>query len=59
VENHPQTRGQGGEKLENMAADSNYPSNFIRNIVAEDVQNHKYGGRVVTRFPPNPTATCT
>lgn len=37
-----------------MAADSNYPSNFIRNIVAEDVQNHKYGGRVVTRFPPEP-----
>ncbi|MBP8645560.1 MAG: glutamine--tRNA ligase/YqeY domain fusion protein [Syntrophobacteraceae bacterium] len=37
-----------------MAADSNYPSNFIRNLVAEDVRNHKYGGRVVTRFPPEP-----
>jgi len=30
------------------------PSNFIRNIVAEDLKTGKWGGRVVTRFPPEP-----
>ncbi|HXX85337.1 MAG TPA: glutamine--tRNA ligase/YqeY domain fusion protein [Casimicrobiaceae bacterium] len=30
------------------------PSNFLRQIVAEDLRTHKYGGRVVTRFPPEP-----
>jgi glutaminyl-tRNA synthetase len=29
-------------------------SNFIRQIVAEDNANGTYGGRVVTRFPPEP-----
>jgi glutaminyl-tRNA synthetase len=29
-------------------------SNFIRQIIAEDNANHTYGGRVVTRFPPEP-----
>jgi glutaminyl-tRNA synthetase len=29
-------------------------SDFIRTIIAEDNKNHKYGGRVVTRFPPEP-----
>src|SRR5918996_4384133 len=29
-------------------------SNFIRTIVAEDVKSGKHGGRVVTRFPPEP-----
>ncbi|MCC6868799.1 MAG: glutamine--tRNA ligase/YqeY domain fusion protein [Burkholderiales bacterium] len=28
--------------------------NFIRGIVAEDNRTGKYGGRVVTRFPPEP-----
>ncbi len=28
--------------------------NFIRQIVAEDVKNGRFGGRVVTRFPPEP-----
>jgi len=37
-----------------MAADRNYPSNFIRNIVAEDMKTNKFGGRVMTRFPPEP-----
>jgi glutaminyl-tRNA synthetase len=27
---------------------------FIRTIIAEDQQNNKHGGRVVTRFPPEP-----
>jgi glutaminyl-tRNA synthetase len=29
-------------------------SNFLRQIIAEDLRTHKYGGRVVTRFPPEP-----
>src|SRR5204862_1003905 len=29
-------------------------SNFLRQIIAEDLRANKYGGRVVTRFPPEP-----
>jgi glutaminyl-tRNA synthetase len=29
-------------------------SNFLRQIIAEDLRTNKYGGRVVTRFPPEP-----
>lgn len=32
----------------------NKPSNFIRNIIDEDLKNGKNGGRVSTRFPPEP-----
>ncbi|VAW89385.1 Glutaminyl-tRNA synthetase [hydrothermal vent metagenome] len=32
----------------------NRPSNFIRNIIDEDLRNNKNDGRVVTRFPPEP-----
>jgi glutaminyl-tRNA synthetase len=34
--------------------DMTTPSHFIREIIAEDVQRGKYGGRVHTRFPPEP-----
>ena len=30
------------------------PSNFIRDIILQDIQNGKNGGRVHTRFPPEP-----
>ena len=30
------------------------PSNFIRDIVLDDIRTNKYGGRVHTRFPPEP-----
>src|SRR5580658_2924905 len=30
------------------------PSNFVREIVIEDLKTNKYGGRVHTRFPPEP-----
>jgi glutaminyl-tRNA synthetase len=30
------------------------PSNFIRDIILEDLKTNKYGGRVQTRFPPEP-----
>lgn len=29
-------------------------SNFIHNIIDQDLQSHKYGDRVHTRFPPEP-----
>lgn len=35
-------------------SDSSPPSDFIRTIVSEDVKSGKHGGRVVTRFPPEP-----
>src|SRR5438552_14520868 len=30
-------------------------SNFIRDIIIEDLKTNKYGGRVQTRFPPEPS----
>lgn len=30
------------------------PRHFIREIIADDQRRHKHGGRVVTRFPPEP-----
>lgn len=37
-----------------MNTDSAQPSDFIREIIAEDVKTGKWGGRVVTRWPPEP-----
>jgi glutaminyl-tRNA synthetase len=34
--------------------ESSRPADFIRAIVAEDLRTNKYGGRVATRFPPEP-----
>ena len=36
------------------AADRKAPSDFIRDIVGEDLKANKNDGRVVTRFPPEP-----
>ena len=33
---------------------SKRPSNFIRNIIIEDIKSNKWGGKVITRFPPEP-----
>src|ERR1700675_2896761 len=30
------------------------PSNFIRDIILDDLKTNKYAGRVQTRFPPEP-----
>ena len=30
------------------------PSNFIRDLVAADTKSGRFGGKVVTRFPPEP-----
>ena len=34
--------------------DSERPPDFIREIIAKDLETNKYGGRVHTRFPPEP-----
>src|SRR5262244_3879977 len=36
------------------AAPAAVPGNFIRDIIVEDRKSSKYGGRVWTRFPPEP-----
>ena len=36
------------------ATDAAGPSDFVRDIVAEDLKTDKWAGRVVTRFPPEP-----
>jgi glutaminyl-tRNA synthetase len=38
-----------------MASDSTPRSDFIRRMVAEDLRTGKYDGRVVTRWPPEPS----
>lgn len=38
-----------------MSTTNNQPaSNFIRQIVARDLENNKHNGKVATRFPPEP-----
>ncbi len=37
-----------------MSDDSKKPLDFIRAMVARDQESGKYGGRVATRFPPEP-----
>src|SRR6266481_5415601 len=41
------------EPVANVPAESR-PSNFIRDIILEDLKTDKYQGRVQTRFPPEP-----
>ena len=36
------------------SVDSGTSLDFVRSIIAEDLKTDKYGGRVVTRFPPEP-----
>ncbi len=37
-----------------QAEPADRPSNFIRDIILEDLKTNKFGGRVQTRFPPEP-----
>ncbi len=37
-----------------MSDDNKQASDFIRDIVAEDLRTNKWDGRVITRFPPEP-----
>src|SRR6202166_138618 len=48
---HPPT--EAGEKAV-AASPSPAPSNFIRDIILEDLRANKHNGRVQTRFPPEP-----
>src|SRR6202011_1337378 len=47
---HPST--EAGENA--VASPSLAPSNFIRDIILEDLKTNKHNGRVQTRFPPEP-----
>ena len=42
------------EKSESNDKKLTVPPNFIRNIIIQDRENGKHGGRVHTRFPPEP-----
>jgi glutaminyl-tRNA synthetase len=48
---HPVT--EAGEKAV-AASPSSAPSNFVRDIILEDLKSNKHNGRVQTRFPPEP-----
>ena len=37
-----------------QAGSSDRPSNFIRDIIVDDLKTNKFDGRVQTRFPPEP-----
>ncbi|MHC1742529.1 MAG: glutamine--tRNA ligase/YqeY domain fusion protein [Syntrophobacteraceae bacterium] len=37
-----------------MSNDFTPPPNFIRSIIQDDMKSGKFGGRVMTRFPPEP-----
>jgi len=51
--NTPRQRDQkDGAKTDK--ADSTRSLDFIRRIILDDLRTNKYGGRVVTRFPPEP-----
>lgn len=41
-------------EMNTTMAESTRPSNFIRNIIEEDLKNNKNDKRVHTRFPPEP-----
>lgn len=42
------------EKDSPSSTDAATSSNFIRNMIAQDIADGKHGGRVHTRFPPEP-----
>jgi glutaminyl-tRNA synthetase len=48
---HPPT--EAGEKAV-ASSPTPTPSNFIRDIIVEDLKANKFAGRVQTRFPPEP-----
>ncbi|MFQ5672527.1 MAG: glutamine--tRNA ligase/YqeY domain fusion protein [Nitrospinales bacterium] len=51
----PASDKEGGNEAANLSVTNSSPqSNFIRNIIQEDLGTNKYGGRVHTRFPPEP-----
>jgi len=49
---NPSSPTEAGEKAVDVSPSA--PSNFIRDIIIEDLKTEKYNGRVQTRFPPEP-----
>src|ERR1700679_977239 len=41
-------------QAEESAAPEPRPSNFVRDIILDDLKTNKHNGRVQTRFPPEP-----
>jgi glutaminyl-tRNA synthetase len=41
-------------KADEPSAPEHRPSNFIRDIIVDDLKTNKFNGRVQTRFPPEP-----
>ena len=41
-------------EAENASADGSTSLDFIRSVIAQDLASNKHGGRVATRFPPEP-----
>jgi glutaminyl-tRNA synthetase len=44
----------GGPRTASIVTGAAPAPNFLRTLIAEDNRSGKYGGRVVTRFPPEP-----
>lgn len=42
------------DSAENSGQPQSQPLDFVRKIVADDLRTNKWGGRVATRFPPEP-----
>ena len=56
---HTIGRGRNGEEAHEGTREarrngSQTAGDFIRSIITEDLKSNKYGGRVHTRFPPEP-----
>ncbi len=52
---HETTAKEGGvDNKDNSVGSSAAPTDFIRQIIEEDLKTDKHGGRVHTRFPPEP-----
>ena len=48
------SRSTATDEPEVLSTTTNTTKNFITNIIDEDIREKKNGGRVVTRFPPEP-----
>ena len=52
----PRRSGEHRQSLHRIMTtpESAAPSDFVRSIISEDLESGRYGGRVHTRFPPEP-----
>ncbi len=48
------TKSSSESAVQAAHATASAPSNFIRDIILEDLKTNRYNGRVQTRFPPEP-----